>query len=170
MQEKQNMKKLQLILLAIIPFLACNTFAQHPEPNPKNMEIAKRFSYFLENGFESIDLMKVGSVDRSFFSLGTPQLVIYDKNSKTKKNLLNSFSIMVQPSQENVQGKVFAMQSPQFTNGCKQFLTVMPIDSKITFAEVKLNTTLPVVTQPAPGAKHVLGPGVLPIAFFLYLK
>lgn len=164
------MKKLALILLAMIGLFANKTFAQHPEPNPKNMEIAKRFTYYLENGFESIDLMKVGSVDRSFFSLGTPQLVIYDKNNKTKKNLLNSFSIMVQPSQENVQGKVFQMHSPQFTSGCKQFLTVMPIDSKITFAEVKLNTILPVVSQPAPGAKHVLGPGVLPIAFFLYLK
>ena len=164
------MKKLALILFAMIGLFANKTFSQHPEPNPKNMEIAKRFTYYLENGFESIDLMKVGSVDRSFFSLGTPQLVIYDKNNKTKKNLLNSFSIMVQPSQENVQGKVFQMHSPQFTSGCKQFLTVMPIDSKITFAEVKLNTILPVVSQPAPGAKHVLGPGVLPIAFFLYLK
>lgn len=165
------MRKIKYIL-AVLVLVIFNKIAsaQHPEPNPKNMEIAKRFSYFLENGFESIDLMKVGSVDRSFFSLGTPQLVIYDKNDKSKKNLLNNFSIMVQPSQENVQGKVFQMHSPQFTTGCKQFLTVMPIDSKITFAEVKLNTTLPVVTQPAPGAKHVLGPGVLPIAFFLYLK
>ena len=161
---------LSIILILIAVTSHHNAMAQHPEPNPKNMEIAKRFSYFLENGFESVDLMKVGSIDRSFFSLGTPQLVIYDKNDKTKKNLLNSYSIMVQPSQENVQGKVFTMQSPQFTNGCKQFLTIMPVDSKITFAEVKLNTTLPVVTQPAPGAKHVLGPGVLPIAFFLYLK
>jgi hypothetical protein len=165
------MKRLLSIILILIAVASHqNAMAQHPEPNPKNMEIAKRFSYFLENGFESIDLMKVGSIDRSFFSLGTPQLVIYDKNDKSKKNLLNSFSIMVQASQENVQGKVFSMQSPQFTNGCKQFLTIMPVDTKITFAEVKLNTTLPVVTQPAPGAKHVLGPGVLPIAFFLYLK
>lgn len=164
----RRIKTLLLIVASIV--INQNAFGQHPEPNPKNMEIARRFSYFLENGFESIDLMKVGTIDRSFFSLGTPQLVIYDKNDKTKKNLLNSYSIMVQPSQENIQGKVFTMQSPQFTNGCKQFLTVLPIDSKITFAEVKLNTTLPVVSQPAPGAKHVLGPGVLPIAFFLYLK
>jgi hypothetical protein len=161
---------LSIILILIAATSHHNAMAQHPEPNPKNVEIAKRFLYFLENGFESVDLMKVGSIDRSFFSLGTPQLVIYDKNDKSKKNLLNSFSIMVQPSQENVQAKVFQMQSPQFTNGCKQFLTVMPIDSKITFAEVKLNTTLPLAIQPAPGAKHVLGPGVLPIAFFLYLK
>jgi hypothetical protein len=165
------MRRIKTIVLIVTSFVINqNAFCQQPEPNPKNMEIARRFSYFLENGFESIDLMKVGSIDRSFFSLGTPQLVIYDKNDRTKKNLLNSYSIMVQPSQENIQGKVFSMQSPQFTNGCKQFLTILPIDSKITFAEVKLNTTIPVVSQPAPGAKHVLGPGVLPIAFFLYLK
>jgi hypothetical protein len=165
------MRKIITIVL-ILASLVINqsAFGQLPAPNPKNMEIARRFSYFLENGFETVDLMKVGSIDRSFFSLGTPQLVIYDKNDRTKKNLLNSYSIMVQPSQENIQGKVFSMQSPQFTNGCKQFLTILPIDSKITFAEVKLNTTIPVVSQPAPGAKHVLGPGVLPIAFFLYLK
>jgi hypothetical protein len=165
------MRRIKTIVLIVASFVINqNAFGQQPEPNPKNMEIARRFSYFLENGFESIDLMKVGSIHRSFFSLGTPQLVIYDKNDRIKKNLLNSYSIMVQPSQENIQGKVFSMQSPQFTNGCKQFLTILPIDSKITFAEVKLNTTIPVVSQPAPGAKHVLGPGVLPIAFFLYLK
>ena len=91
-----GMKKTILLLVLI---LAINpiTFisAQEPQANPKNVEIATRFTYILDNGFEKIDLMKVGSIDKSFFNLGNAQLIICDKNDKNKKNILNL--ILYQP-------------------------------------------------------------------------
>jgi hypothetical protein len=166
------MKTIQFILISFILFaVQINTTAQTPTPNPKNIEIAHRFSYVLDNGFEKIDLMKVGTIDKSFFNLGTTQLIICDKNDRSNKNLLNSFTLVIESSDPSkVQNKVFATPSPVFTSGCKQLITILPSQSKITFMEVKLNTTLPVAVQQAPGSKHVLGPGVLPIAFFLYIK
>lgn len=162
-----------LILVISIYLGSCCFFevkAQTPQPNPKNIEIAQRFAYFLSNGFEKIDLMKVPSVDKSFFNLGNTQLIIYDKNDPSKKNLLNSFTLMVEPSDLKYQNKIFQTPSSYFGSGCMQYLTLMTPQSKITFTEVKLNTTLPVAVQQAPGSKHSLGVGVLPIAFFLYIK
>ena len=144
--------------------------AQNPQPNPKNIEIAHRFTYILSNGFEKLDLMKVPSVDKSFFNLGNTQLIICDKNDPSKKNLLNSFTLLVEPSEPKYQNKVFQTPSSFLGSGCMQYLTLMPPQSKITFMEVKLNTTLPVAVQQAPGSKHTLGAGTLPIAFFLYIK
>ncbi len=144
--------------------------ATQPSPNPKNMEVAQRFTYFLDNGFEKLDLMKVGSVDKGFFNLGNAQLIICDKNDSKKKNLLNSFTLIVEPSDASMQNKIFATPSPNFTSNCKQYITALKPQSKITFSEVKLNTTLPVTNSYAPGSKYGLGAGVLPIAFFLYIK
>ncbi|MCF8445775.1 MAG: hypothetical protein K9H61_02160 [Bacteroidia bacterium] len=165
------MKKQRLILIMILLFgFGFMLRAQEPTPNPKNIEIAKKFSYILDNGFEKIDLMKVGSIDKQFFNLGNPQLLIYDINDKSKRNLLNSFTLVIESSDQKIQNKVFQTPSPAFTSGCKQLITILPSESKITFMEVKLNTTLPVAVQQAPGSKHILAPGVLPIAFFLYIK
>ncbi len=144
--------------------------AQQPVANPKNIEIAQRFNYVLDNGFEKIDLMKVGSVDKSFFNLGNAQLIIWDKNDARKVNVLNSFTLLAESSDPNIQNKIFATPSPVFTSNCKQHITGMKPQSKITFMEVKLNTTLPVTNQQAPGSKYGLQAGVLPIAFFLYIK
>ncbi len=165
------MKKLQIIIFLLFA-VGSSTWlrAQEPQVNPKNVEIAQRFNYFLENGFETIDLLKVGSIDKSFFNLGNPKLVIYDKNDRTKKNLLNSYTLMVEPSDPKIQNKIFPTPSPAFGSGCKQFITMLPAQSKITFTEVTLNVTIPVAVQQAPGSKHKLGPGMLPIAFFLYIK
>ncbi len=166
-----RMKKMILFLVLILAIGPIDFIsAQEPQANPKNIEIATRFTYILDNGFEKIDLMKVGSIDKSFFNLGNAQLIICDKNDKNKKNILNSFTLMVEPSDPKIQSKVFQTPSPFFTSGCKQMVTMLPSKSKITFSEVKLNTTLPVAVQQAPGSRHVLGPGVLPIAFFLYIK
>jgi hypothetical protein len=163
-------KTTPLFVLLLAMGLTFGSFAQQPQANPKNIEIAQRFNYILDNGFEKIDLMKVGSIDKSFFNLGNAQLIIYDKNDKSKKNLLNSFTLMVEPSDPKLQNKIFQTPSPNFGSGCKQYITLLPTQSKITFTEVKLNTTLPVAVQQAPGSKHQLGVGVLPIAFFLYIK
>jgi len=166
-----NMKKILLnIVLLFAAFYTNQVLAQQPTPNPRNIEIAQKFSYFLENGFETIDLMKVGTIDKSFFNLGNPRLIIYDKNDRSKKNLLNSFTLMVEPSDPAIQNKIFATPSPNFSSGCKQYITLLPSQSKITFSEVSLNVTLPVAVQQAPGSKHTLAPGMLPIAFFLYIK
>ncbi len=144
--------------------------AQQPQANPKNIEIAQRFNYILDNGFEKIDLMKVGTIDKSFFNYGNAQLIIYDKNDKTKKNVLNTFSLLIEPNDPKIQNKVFQMPSSSFSSGSKQYITLLNSQSKITFAEVKLNVTLPQAVQQAPGSKHSLAPGMLPIAFFLYIK
>lgn len=162
----------QLILLLSFVSLpsAYLSYAQEPQANPRNLEIANRFSYFLENGFEKIDLMKVPSVDKSFFNMGHPVLIIYDKNDRSRKNLLNSFTLVVEPSDPKISNKVFQMPSANFTIPAKQFLTMLPANSKITFMEVQLNTTLPQTVQQAPGSKHKLGPGILPIAFYLFIK
>ncbi|OYU97601.1 MAG: hypothetical protein CFE21_04720 [Bacteroidetes bacterium B1(2017)] len=157
-------------MLFVSIFLGQAITAQTPTPNPRNIEIAQKFNYILDNGFEKIDLMKVGTIDKSFFNLGNPQLIIWDKNDKTKKNLLNTFSLIVESSDPKIQSKVFQTPSCVFTSGCKQLITILPANSKITFTEVKLNTTLPVAVQQAPGSKHTLAPGMLPIAFFLYIK
>jgi hypothetical protein len=150
--------------------LSIPSFAQQPQANPKNIEIAQRFSYILDNGFEKIDLMKVGTIDKSFFNYGNAQLIIYDKNDKSKKNVLNTFSLIIEPNDPKIQNKVFQMPSASFSSGCKQYITLLNTQSKITFTEVKLNVTLPVAVQQAPGSKHTLAPGMLPIAFFLYIK
>lgn len=164
--------KIKTIILVVLSFASGipSLMAQQPTANPKNLEIAHRFTYVLDNGFEKIDLMLVGTVDKSFFNLGNAQLIICDKNDKSRKNLLNSFTLMVEPSESKIQSKVFPTPSPTFTSGCKQMITMLPAQSKITFTEVKLNTTLPVAVQQAPGSKHALGVGVLPIAFFLHIK
>ena len=163
---------IKTILFALFCLVICQqaATAQQPQANPKNIEIAHRFTYILDNGFEKIDLMQVGTIDKSFFNLGNAQLIICDKNDKSKKNLLNSFTLMVEPSDPKIQSKVFPTPSSVFSGGCKQMITLLPSQSKITFTEVKLNTTLPVAVQQAPGSKHNLGVGVLPIAFFLYIK
>ena len=150
--------------------LSIPSFAQQPQANPKNIEIAQRFIYFLDNGFEKIDLLKVGTIDKSFFNFGNVQLIIYDKNDKTKKNVLNTFTLIIEPNDPKIQNKVFQMPSSFFTSGSKQYITLLNSQSKITFAEVKLNVTLPQAVQQAPGSKHSLAPGMLPIAFFLYIK
>lgn len=150
--------------------LSTRFFAQQPQPNPKNIEIAQRFSYLLDNGFEKIDLMKVGSIDKSFFNYGNVQLIIYEKNDKSKKNVLNTFSLIIEPNDPKIQNKVFQMPSSWFSAGSKQYITLLNSQSKITFVEVKLNVTLPTAVQQAPGSKHTLAPGMLPIAFFLYIK
>lgn len=166
------MKNLLLILLIVVLFNSSGQklWAQTPNPNPKNIELAQRFTYVLDNGFEKIDLMKVPDIDKSFFNLGNAQLIICDKNDPRKKNLLNSFTLIVEPSDPTMQNKVFSNPSPSFTSGCKQYVTALKTQSKITFSEVKLNVTLPVTNPQAPGSKYGLGPGVLPIAFFLYIK
>jgi hypothetical protein len=164
-----KIKTIILTLLSVV--LGFQTIrAQQPQANPKNIEIAQRFTYILDNGFEKVDLMLVGSIDKSFFNLGNAQLIICDKNDKSKRNLLNSFTLMVEPNDPKIQSKVFPTPSSVFSSGCKQMITMLPSQSKITFTEVKLNTTLPVAVQQAPGSKHSLGVGVLPIAFFLYIK
>ncbi len=166
------MKKLfSVLVIALCMFSFSNEAgAQTPNPNPKNIELAKRFSYILDNGFEKIDLEKVPDIDKSFFNLGNAQLIIYDKNDPKKKNLLNSFTLIVEPSDPNMQNKVFAHPSPTFSSNCKQYVTALKPKSKITFSEVKLNTTLPVTNAQAPGSKYGLPTGMLPVAFFLYIK
>lgn len=163
------MKRINLICYVWM-LLSIPLFAQQPQANPKNIEIAQRFSYILDNGFEKIDLMKVGTIDKSFFNYGNAQLIIYDKNDKSKKNVLNTFSLIVEPNDPKIQNKVFQMPSSSFSSGSKQYITLLNSQSKITFTEVKLNVTLPVAVQQAPGSKHTLAPGMLPIAFFLYIK
>lgn len=159
-----------LLLLWVLCFGAAVAGAQEPTPNPRNIEIATKFNYILDNGFDKVDLMKVPSVDKSFFNLGNAQLIIYDKNDRSKRNLLNSFTLVAESNDPKLPNKVFQTPSPNFTSGCKQYLTMLPSGSKITFMEVKLNVTLPVAVQQAPGSKHQLGPGVLPIAFYLFIK
>ena len=77
---------------------------------------------------------------------------------------------MVEPSDPSIQNKIFPTPSPVFGSGCKQYITMLPAQSKITFTEVTLNVTVPVAVQQAPGSKRSLGAGMLPIAFFLYIK
>ncbi|MBC7382116.1 MAG: hypothetical protein H7296_03870 [Bacteroidia bacterium] len=166
------MKKLLSVTLVLFFLLqlAAPAKAQTPNPNPKNIEIAHRFTYILDNGFEKIDLMKVPDIDKSFFNIGNAQLIICEKNDTRKKNLLNSFTLIVEPSDPNEQSKVFSNPSPTFTSVCKQFVTGLKPKSKITFSEVKLNTSIPVTNSQAPGSKYGLPMGMLPVAFFLYIK
>ncbi|MFN4083137.1 MAG: hypothetical protein ACK4K9_05840 [Bacteroidia bacterium] len=161
------MQKLLYIFLILFSFYN-QVFAQH-QTDPKKIEVMQRYVYFLDNGFEKIDLLKVGSVDRSFFTLGNPRLIIARKNDPSLKNLLNSFTIAVQPSDPSVQSKVFPIKSPAFTEGCRQMIYVMKPESKITFTEVQLNVIDPGTTS-TPGAKYQNAPGMLPVSFFLYLK
>ncbi len=139
------------------------------QPNAKNVEIAARFIYYLDNGFEQIDLMKVASINKQFFNLGNPKLVVYDKNDKSKKNLLVSFTLMVEPKIPDFHGKAYQNYNHFFTNDCRQAVTICPTGSKITFIEVRLSTTLPQAVQQAPGSKHTLPQGMLPVAFYLYI-
>lgn len=164
-------KILSIVLTAFILLLHASKIpAQTPAPNPKNIETAQRFTYILDNGFEKIDLMKVPDIDKSFFNLGHAQLLICDKNDPRKKNLLNSFTLIVEPIDQSMQNKIFTMPSSSFTGACMQYVTALKPKSKITFSEVKLNTTLPVANQHAPGSKYSLPTGMLPVAFFLYIK
>ena len=140
------------------------------QPTPKNVEIAAMFNYYLDNGFEQIDLLKVPSINKQFFNLGTPKLVVYDKNDKTKKNLLVSFSLMVEPNIPDFHGKAYQQYNPFFTSDCKQAVIFCPKGSKITFVEVRLSRTLPQSVQQAPGSKHTLPQGMLPVAFYLMIE
>lgn len=139
------------------------------QPSAKNVEIAARFIYYLDNGFEQIDLLKVASINKQFFNLGNPKLVVYDKNDKSKKNLLVSFTLMVEPKIPDFHGKAYQNYNQFFSNNCRQAVTVCPTGSKITFVEVRLSTTLPQAVQQAPGSKHILPQGMLPVAFYLYI-
>ncbi len=157
----------RFILFGLFALVVAGLGAQ---PNPKNVELAHRFSYILDNGFEKIDLEKVPDIDKGFFNLGSPKLLIYDKNDASKKNLLNSFSLLIEPTGTALPARVFSNPSPAFTSNCKEYVTSLPAKSKITFSEVKLNITLPVTTAHAPGSKYGLPAGMLPVAFFLYIK
>jgi len=135
----------------------------------KKVEIMQRYVYYLDNGFQRVDLLKVPSVDRSFFSMGNPRLIIAAKNDPSLKNLLNSFTLIVNPADQSVQTKVFNIYSAAFTDGCRQMLYAMKPESKITFTEVKLNV-LDETTSNIPGGKYKNPAGTLPASFFLYLK
>ncbi|MFY8020291.1 MAG: hypothetical protein ACOVP1_03805 [Bacteroidia bacterium] len=134
------------------------------QPNPQNIEIAKRFVYFLDNGFEKIDLLKVPSVKRSFFSIGKPQLIIADKNDRSKKNLVNSYTILVKEGGNDEHGKSYANPSPFTTSTCNSVIASQKPKATITFLEIKLNVTLPTT-----GSKYNNPIGSLPVGFFLYL-
>jgi hypothetical protein len=179
----ENMKKVYQILMVFSAVLfSLNLTAQTHnhgstqtpnsgyQPNAKNVEIASRFVYYLDNGFEQIDLLKVPSINKQFFNLGNPKLVIYDKNDKSKKNLLVSFTLMVEPNIPDFHGKAYQNFNQFFTNNCRQAVTACPKGSKITFVEVRLSTTLPQAVQQAPGSKHVLPMGMLPVAFYLMIE
>lgn len=139
------------------------------QPNPKNIQTAQKYVYFLDNGFEKIDLLKVGSVDRTFFTIGNPRLIIAHKDDKGLRNILNSFTLIVEPSDASVQSKVFNIHSPAFTDGARQMMYILKPQSKITFSEVKLNIADDSNSK-NPGGKYVNPVGTLPVAFFLYIK
>jgi hypothetical protein len=175
-----GMKKAAFVFLVLTLIFKGGLFAQGHDhgdgkqnqgyqPNPKNVEIANLFGYYLDNGFEQIDLMKVPSINKQFFNLGNPKLVIYDKNDKTKKNLLVSFALMVEPNIPDFHGKAYQNYNPFFTNDCKQAVLFCPKGSKITFVEVRVNRTLPQAIQQAPGSKNTLPQGMLPVAFYLFI-
>lgn len=146
--------------------------AQQPayQPHPKNVEIAARFNYYLDNGIEQIDLLKVPSINKNFFAIGKPRLVIYDKNDPKKTNLLVSFTLMVEPNIKDFHGKAFQNYNQFFSNDTKSAVSICPKGSKITFVEVRLTTTLPQAVQQAPGSKYVLPQGMLPVAFYLMIE
>lgn len=155
------MRKL-IFLLQIFFFLAQ---ANAQAPNPKNIELAKQFVYFLDNGFEKIDLLKVSSVKRSFFTLGRPKLIIAEKNDKTQKNLVNSYSILVKGvSNSDHDKKAFPTASPFSTPKCNDFITIQQAKSSITFLEIKLNKIMP--GQPVNPKVPI---GNLPVGFYLFL-
>ncbi len=149
-----------LIVLAIV----LSGVQGNSQTTPQNMEIVKRFVYFLDNGFEKIDLLKVPSVKRSFFSIGKPQLIIADKNDKSKKNLVNSFTILVKEGGNDEHGKSYANPSPFTTGTCNSVISAQKPKATITFLEIKLNVTLP-----STGSKYSNPIGSLPVGFFLYL-
>jgi hypothetical protein len=158
----QQSKILLLLLLTTVQAFGV-------QPDPKKIEVMQRYVYFLDNGFEKIDLLKVGSVDRSFFTLGNPRLIVARKNDPSLKNLINSYTVVVNPVDPTTKGKAFENFSPYFSEACRQMIYVMKPESKITFVEVKLNVIDPGTTS-APGAKYQNAPGTLPVSFFLYLK
>lgn len=146
-----------------------NLIAQEQKPtDPKKVQVMQQYVYYLDNGFEKIDLLKVGTVNRAFFTMGNPRLIIAKKNDPSLKNLLNSFTLIVYPADQSVQAKVFNTFSPAFTEGARQMMYIMKPDSKITFTEVKLNIID--ASYQEPGSKYKNDPGTLPVSFFLYLK
>ena len=74
-----------VFVVFIFLFISHPIEGQTPNPNPKNIEVAQRFTYILDNGFEKVDLLKVPDIDKSFFNLGRAQLIICDKNDPRKK-------------------------------------------------------------------------------------
>ncbi len=155
------MRKLIFLLTAI--FFMLQAYAQ--APNQKNIELAKKFVYYLDNGFEKIDLLKVPSVKRSFFTMGRPKLIISEKTDKTQKNLVNSYSILVKgASNSDHDKKAFPTASPFSTPKCNDFIVVQQAKSSITFLEIKLNKIMP--GQPANPKVPI---GNLPVGFYLFL-
>jgi hypothetical protein len=153
----------KLIFLLQVLFFVAQANAQ--APNPKNIELAKQFVYFLDNGFEKIDLLKVSSVKRAFFTLGRPKLIIAEKTDKTQKNLVNSYSILVKgASNSDHDKKAFPTVSPFSTTKCNEFIVIQQAKSSITFLEIKLNKIMP--GQPTNPKVPV---GNLPVGFYLFL-
>jgi hypothetical protein len=160
---------IKYLFSALFFALTLTAIAQEQKPiDSKKLQIMQQYVYFLDNGFEKIDLLKVGSVNRAFFTMGNPRLIIAKKNDPKLKNLLNSFTLIVYPTDQSVQAKVFYIYSPAFTEGARQMMYVMKPESKITFTEVKLNVID--ATYQEPGSKYKNDPGTLPVSFFLYLK
>jgi len=156
-----SMKNIIIITLLLVS----NAVAFGQAQNEKYAELQKRFVFFLDNGFERIDLQKNPSVKRSFFTLGKPQLIIAERNDASRKNLVNSFTIMLKENEKNEYTQTMKIPSPYITQDANMTISRQTTEAIITFIEIKLNILLPNMANP----KYQNPAGNLPFGFLIYL-
>jgi len=160
------MKNITLILLMV---LTSAVYGQSQDKKKSNIEEAQKYVYFLDNGFEKIDLLQTGEVKRSFFTIGTPMLVIAKKDDPSRRNIISSYTVLVKPSIPAEQPRDFKMSSALFTPGASQMISVQKPESIIQFLEVKL-TVVDALPKEQSQSKFKNEFGTLPVSFYLYLR
>lgn len=155
------MKKLIVLTLLFLGLSGLNA----QDGNQKYGELQQRFVYFLDNGLEKIDLQKAPTVKRSFFSIGKPQLIIAERNDPSRRNLVNSYSIMFRDMVTDEYTKHIKVNSPFMTKNDALSISNQPDKVTITFVEIKLNVALPQMAH----SKYKNPAGFLPFGFLVIL-
>ncbi len=157
---------------AILLLLIGNLFSQQKE-NLTLTKIRVGYTVYLDNGFEKIDLLQKGTISRSFFKLGTPQLLLVAKSGPySRKNLIISYTLIINPKSNDINAKpmknTFTIMGSRFTKDANNTIIAQNVGATITFTEVSLAIT----DLDGPNSAGVRNPkpGQLPLAFFLYLE
>lgn len=158
------------LIIIILSFFCLNSFAQKEHPTLTKMKAG--YYLYLDNGIEQIDLYKKIDVNRNFFKVGSPRVVLAPKiGNLARKNCLIGFSLLLKNANiMDPDGKtktIFPIKGNYFGKECNKAISILPQGSVLTFTEVDLSITD--LDGPNLNGIRPKKPGQLPIGFTVYI-